>query len=174
MTRIYLTGFMGAGKTTVGHALAAMLHMDAIDLDAWIEKEEGMAPAEIFAEKGEAYFRKKETEMLKRAKMLQGVIMTGGGIVMREENRRLLKRDGLVVFLDCDPAILVARIQNDASRPMASGRTVAELVSLYEKRLPLYRVCADLMVDTSGKTVDEIVTEIAGRIKPELFGHNGA
>jgi len=172
--RIYLTGFMGAGKTTVGHALASLLGSRATDLDRWIEEEEGMPPAAIFAVKGEAYFRRKETEMLKRATSLAGVIMTGGGNVMREENVCLLKRDGVTVFLDCDPEILVSRIQNDPSRPVAAGRTKEEIISLYKKRRPFYLSCADLVIDTTGKSVAEIVAEISGRIKTEAFGYTGA
>ncbi|WP_018661544.1 shikimate kinase [Heyndrickxia acidiproducens] len=162
---IYLIGFMGAGKTTVGRALAKQLQMEALDLDAWIEEEEGMTAAQIFASKGEMYFREKESEILKRSAAFRGIITTGGGIISRAENRECLKKSGFTCFLDCDPDILIARVQDDPARPLAFNRAREEMIALYQERLPFYKACADIIIDTSDKTVEQVVQLIAGRIK---------
>ena len=136
------TGFMGAGKTSAGQFYAKWYHMPFIDTDQEIEKEAGMAVSQIFAEKGEETFRKLETQCLEKLlKTTEGaVISVGGGLPLREENRTLLKKLGLVVYLDVSPETVYRRIGADvSSRPMLHSDDVpGRIRSLLEQRRPLY------------------------------------
>ena len=109
---VIFTGFMGAGKTSAGRFYASHYHMPFIDTDQEIEKEAGMAISRIFADKGEEVFRKLETQCLEKLlKTTDGaVISVGGGLPLREENRELLKKLGLVVYLDVSPETVYKRI----------------------------------------------------------------
>ena len=158
---IFLTGFMGAGKTTVGQALAERLGWEFVDLDRAIEKRVGLSIPEIFAQQGEDIFRHEETRSLQLLDDGPGkVVATGGGIVGREENRRLLSRLGKVVFLDLPWHVLQPRLQAQGGRPLATGAQGWEPVRrLYEMRQPYYRQ-ADLRIDCSGLSPRQTVTRI--------------
>lgn len=148
--RIYLTGFMGCGKTTVGSSLAAAQGKKFVDLDDQIEKKENTTIAHIFDIYGEAYFRMQETKLLYETKALHhAIISMGGGIVEEEMNRRFLK-DQYVIYLKWDFEVLYKRIQNDDKRPLVT--TKEALYSRYCKRALWYEEVADATIDCTGHT----------------------
>lgn len=171
MINIILIGFMGCGKSTFGKWLADRQQMDFLDTDEFIEKLEGCAVNEIFADKGEAYFRDLETRTLR---MLLGedkelgerlikstVISAGGGLPVREENQKLLKRLGRVVFLDASVDELVQRLKGDETRPLLKGNDLRKRIeTLMDARLDIYEDTADIIVGTDGKTMYEIYEEL--------------
>ncbi len=163
MRHIILTGFMGAGKTTVGKLLAQKLGCPFLDTDQLIQQQAGMSISRIFAEKGEETFRSLETAILKEAWTQEEawVLSVGGGLPMREENRRLLKRIGAVVYLRVNRDTVLRRLSGDTTRPLLSGGNVEERVdSLLAVRGPLYEEGADLVVDADHKTPDAIARQL--------------
>lgn len=166
---IYLTGFMGAGKSSAGKLLAARLGVDLYDTDAIIAAALGMSIGKIFSRRGEPFFRDAETELLELlAGKLPGtcVVSTGGGAVLRIENRAAMRKNGFVVFLDVPAAEALRRLSGAGDRPLLDGAgRRASVERLLEERRPLYRQ-ADLVVETTGLTVEETVLKIiaaAGR-----------
>ncbi|MBO5998317.1 MAG: shikimate dehydrogenase [Lachnospiraceae bacterium] len=166
---IILTGFMGSGKTTVGKELAGRLGMKLLDTDSIIEQREGRSINEIFETSGEEYFRDLETELLKELAGTDGqeaaVYSTGGGIVLREENRRLLHRAGTVVWLKVSAADVIGRLEGDDTRPLLKGgdkeQKISRLISMREK---LYAEGADIVIETGGVPIQEITGRIMKRI----------
>jgi shikimate kinase len=131
--KIYLVGFMAAGKTTVGHALAARLGWRVEDVDALIEARERRTVADIFARQGEAYFRALEREILRLLAPLRHVVVaTGGGSFMDPENRAAINMDGVSIWLDVPFEEVVARLPADGRRPLAADR--AQLERLFAVR----------------------------------------
>lgn len=159
--RVFLTGFMGSGKTTVGRLLATRLSLPFVDLDEAIERQAGLAVREIFALHGEPVFRQLEHEALRSILELPDVVVaTGGGTVAFEGNARLIRSSGLSVWLNPAFSTLVARIGalGKADRPLFQDEVQA--LALYRQRLPAYRR-SDLTVDVGPRDEPE---EIAGRI----------
>ncbi len=151
MPLLFLIGYRGSGKTTVGRMVAGRLGWAFVDADAVLEERYGRTIREVFAAEGEAGFRDKEAAILADlCARTDTVIATGGGIVLREENRKLLKRHGFVAWLTADPATLLARIQADPvtaeRRPALAGGGLAEIENLLAVREPIYRACADVVV----------------------------
>ncbi len=148
--RIYLCGFMGSGKTTVGEVLAKKIGYPFVDLDVYIEQAEGRSIPDIFAQDGEAYFRTQEARYLREMPVCGGaVVSTGGGTLLREENAAFAQESGVVVFLDvpfdvCWSRIYTGRVED---RPLAAARTREELKLLYEKRRDVYLQAARVVVD---------------------------
>ncbi|THH41362.1 shikimate kinase [Neolewinella litorea] len=129
--RIFLTGFMGSGKSYVGSRLSRRLGLPFIDLDQYIEQRAGMSIAELFAQIGEASFRDLETSMLREFLALpMFVLATGGGTPCCHDNMKWMNTHGRTVFLDPDPAILIRRLTNErAKRPLLHGTDdLAELI----------------------------------------------
>lgn len=168
---ITLIGYRGTGKTTVARQLALALGWEWVDADVEIELRAGKSIAAIFADDGEAKFREVETQVLAdlaaRARSLEDrlVVAAGGGAVVREDNRRTLGNAGPVVWLVADVATILARVAADettaARRPnLTTSGGEPEVRQLLAARTPLYRACATLEVDTSGKSPAEIVREI--------------
>ncbi|WP_291292874.1 shikimate kinase [Enterococcus sp.] len=162
MKGFVLIGFMGAGKTTIGRLLAEQLELAHIDFDDLIVEEIGMTIQEYFDRYGEAAFREKETEILANSLMLDRVISTGGGIVLKEENRQLLKTMPQVVYLKTETDELVKRLKNDTKtvRPLVVSKSPDEIIDVYRPRIPLYEESATLVIDTTHKSPTAIVTEI--------------
>jgi shikimate kinase len=158
---IILTGFMGTGKSSVGLRLAARLGYDFADLDTLIEAEEGMPVPQIFATRGESAFRELEARMVEQAAGRTGcVVATGGGTIVNPRNLLALKRSGVVIALTADPEIVLSRIGGGEDRPMLRGGEKRERVRLLmEERAPAY-ARADLTVDTSDRTVDQVVDHL--------------
>lgn len=160
---VIMTGFMGAGKTTVGEALAKKKQIPFLDTDQLIEKKAGMTISRIFETQGEEAFRKMETSVLEDLleRDDQTVISVGGGLPLRDENRELLWKLGTVVYLQVKPETVLKRLKGDNTRPMLQGGEAGERVrSLLEYRTPLYQKAANLVVDVDDKTVSKIAEEI--------------
>ena len=138
MKPIFLCGFMGCGKSTVGKILAKRLNVECIDLDKYIEDTEGMSIPEIFEQKGEAYFRQKETEAIKQFADKGVVVATGGGALLSEENGEAAKNAGMVVFIDTYFSVCYERIKDDPNRPIAFNSTKEQLSERFNARRPLY------------------------------------
>ena len=159
---IVLTGFMGTGKTAVGRELAKMLGMKLIELDEEIEKAERMDIKDIFSSYGEGYFRDRETEMVKRFSVEEGVVIsTGGGVVLREENMTTLRENGIIVCLWAEPETILSRTVGSDERPLLNVENPDEKIrELLNYRRPFYEK-ADIMIITDNKTPFEIAQEIA-------------
>ncbi|WP_226667464.1 shikimate kinase [Metabacillus litoralis] len=164
MKAIYLTGFMGVGKTTIGEELAKQLQLPVIDTDLQIEKKLNKSIREIFEQHGEQYFRDQETRILKELPTTNTIITTGGGIVINPENRKWMKKNGQVVLLHADIDTIYERVHADLNRPIASKKNKAELTDLYQSRVEFYKDCT-FIVKTAHKNIDEIVNEISERLK---------
>jgi len=147
---IILIGFMGAGKTSTGRILAKQLNYRFVDTDNLIEQQNGMTIANIFDRKGEDFFRQQETAILKQLSGADNtVIATGGGIVLREENRLILKELGAVVYLQTNAAEILKRIDGDTSRPLLNVTDkYAEISKRLAEREPLYQAIADCITNT--------------------------
>lgn len=160
--RLFLTGFMGAGKTTIGRRLAERLHVPFMDLDSEIERRAGLPVRDIFELQGEAVFRQLEQEALLGAlDSPDAVVATGGGTMVFEGNARLIQSNGMSIWLNPSFATIVARIGALGKRDRPLFRDEAQALSLYRERLPAYRR-ADLTVDV---TAQERPEEIAARIE---------
>lgn len=151
MKTIYLIGFMGSGKTTIARELSRVLRYPVIDLDESIVKKEGISISDIFSTKGEVYFRELEKEALRTLEQT-AIVSTGGGIVVKEENREWMLKNGIVVFLDCELDEIWNRIKGDESRPLAKRKE--DVVKLYHERKPLYQQC-HIQVDTTNLTMNQ-------------------
>lgn len=165
---LILIGFMGCGKSTVGKKLASAFDYEFLDTDEMIEEQQGKTISDIFAEEGEEAFRKMETELILQLKReaKKKVIATGGGMPMREENRKLLREVGTVVFLEAKLETILERLKNDTARPLAAGEDKERrLRPLYEKRYPLYQTAAEVVVDTEGKSFYAIIQELEQYMK---------
>jgi shikimate kinase len=159
---IVLIGFMGTGKSVAGQVLAHELGMRFLDTDALIEKTEKTAIGRIFGEKGEPYFRDLESRVIKTLQDYDNfVIATGGGIVLREENVRQLKEVGPLVLLWAEPEAIYERVKKEKHRPLLNVvEPLTEIKKLLALREPFYRRAADLEVETSKRSVDQVVEEI--------------
>ncbi len=164
---LYLVGPSGVGKTTVGRALARRLGLDFVDSDHEIERRCGCSISLIFEVEGEPAFRQRETQMLRELAQRQGLVCsTGGGIVLAEENRALLKSAGRVVYLHAPPPVLHQRTRGDKSRPLLrTADPAAAILAMYERRDPLYREVAQLVVDASSPGAAATADEIARRLE---------
>ncbi len=161
---IYLTGFMASGKTSVGKELAEKMNVQVIDLDNYIEEKLAWAIPSIFERKGEVYFRDEEQRALQELPTSDVIITTGGGAVLRKENRTHMKRNGYVIYLEAGVDTIYERLSQQEGRPLAKGKTKNEIQQLAEKRQPYYEG-ADLTIQTDGKSVVEIAEEIVAWIK---------
>ncbi|MEI6385770.1 MAG: shikimate kinase [Spirochaetota bacterium] len=157
---LVITGFMGSGKTSTGKAVARRLGCDFMDMDAAIEKAEGMPISRIFEKQGEAYFRLRESELCVRLATRKNlVVSTGGGVFVNPANRELFK-DALVVCLDADSREVYNRLRNDGRRPLlTTADPYQQIVELMEARRSAY-AHVEWHIDTKGKTVDEVADEI--------------
>lgn len=161
---LYLTGFMGAGKTTIGKELATSLKLPVFDTDHQIEKKYKKPVRQIFADEGETTFREYETEILKESPTENVIITTGGGIVLKQENREWMKENGMIIFLKTDLQVIFQRLENDENRPLAQNKSKLELSEILKSRLPYYNDCT-FTLDTTHKSINESVVEIIDRIK---------
>ena len=160
--KLVLCGMMGSGKTTVGKLLAKVLAWEWADMDEYIVERYGDI-SELFAKKGDAYFREVETETVKMLTQKDRLVLsTGGGVVLRAENISLLKENGIVVYLRATKQTLIERLQGDNTRPLlqAEGPLDNKIERLLEERVELYEGVADVILDVDGKTPEEITKEI--------------
>ena len=160
---IILIGFMGCGKSSVGIRLSYQLRRTMIDTDKWIEQRQKKTISQIFQESGEEAFRQMETECLKELIRTadRQIISVGGGLPMREENHELLKELGRVFYLKVTPETVYERVKNDTTRPLLQVEDPMERIrTLMEKRAPVYEACADVILEASDLTLEEITKKI--------------
>jgi shikimate kinase len=164
---IILIGMMGAGKSSVGRCLHHRTGLGLYDTDQVAVSKFGISIAEIFAEHGEKNFRQAETEALRGLPTTERtIVVTGGGIVLRQENIEIMKRLGVVVWLDGDEETLFARVARKRNRPLLQTenprKTFAQILGA---RRPLYANIADIRVDTSVFTNEEVAVAILAKLK---------
>ncbi|AZR74179.1 hypothetical protein BBF96_12700 [Anoxybacter fermentans] len=164
---IVLIGMMGSGKTTVGKMLAKEMSLNFVDTDKELEEKIGRSISEIFATDGEDEFRRLEEEIVKQVAERGGqVIATGGGVVLKPENIKVLRKKGIIIFLYTAPQVLIKRLKDDDSRPLIKcsdpERRLKELLRI---RLPLYRKAAQIEVDTGRLTPDQVVRVLVEKIQ---------
>ncbi len=162
---LYLIGYRCTGKSAVSHILAKALQWTAVDADVLLEQHFRKTIKQIFAEEGEAGFRDKESLILQTiSKTNNQVVATGGGVILRPENRSRLKDTGQVVWLQASPQTLWERMQKDSTteerRPNLSKGGLQEIEELLQFREPLYAECADLIVDSGKLSPEEVADTI--------------
>lgn len=165
--RIFLVGPMGAGKSTIGRLLSQRLAWAFVDLDTDIERRCGANIPWIFDVEGEEGFRARETSVLEELSLSdETVLATGGGVVLREYNRTLLKERGLVVFLKTSVEQLVERTARDRNRPLLQVPDREQRIrDILSERLPLYNEVADLVIETDGMTPQAVVSRIVRTVR---------
>lgn len=154
---------MGAGKTTIGQALADKLSYQFLDTDAYIEEEQNTTISHIFMEYGEEYFRNMETATIENLEknMNHNIVSTGGGLPLRECNGAILQKMGFVVFLSVKKETVLKRLEGDTQRPLLQGDNVEQkMEEMLHFRNPIYEYTAHLKVEVDNKTVEEITEEI--------------
>ena len=166
MKNIILTGFMGTGKTSVGKCLAKELNLKFIDTDDLIEKEAGIYINEIFTKFGETYFRQLESKVINEVSSgANMIIATGGGAVVNPLNLLALKKNGILICLTASIDVILSRVGSGDERPLISEDDKKGAISnLLKVREPFYKK-ADFIVDTTTKTVGEVIKEIKEKIK---------
>lgn len=160
--RLLLVGMMGVGKTTVGRRCASRLGWRHLDSDAQVMADTGQTVPEIFAQRGETAFRAEESRVLAEALSSPDdvVVSVAGGAVLSADNRSLLRRSGVVVWLRADPATLARRVGKGEGRPLLDDDPAAALVALEEVRRPLYREVATAVIDVDVLTPDQVVERV--------------
>ncbi len=161
--KVYLVGFMGAGKTTLARRLAARLDWRVEDVDERIEAREGRTVSAIFASQGEPYFRDIERRVLVDLLPLRHVVVaTGGGTFADADNRALINRDGVSVWLDVPLARIVDRVPADGRRPLSADR--AQFERLFLSRRAVYQQ-AHVHLDADDRAVEELVDQLVDRLE---------
>lgn len=161
MNKVYLVGFMGCGKSAIGKRLSFYTKLPFYDMDREIVQKTGMTIPQIFETYGEERFRDMETEFLRTFRDEKCIIATGGGVAMREENRKLMRAGGLVFFLDAPFRDIWRRIATDKNRPIVQRSTRAEIETLYQKRYPAYKKSAHFIVQTKQRSLSKVTEYIA-------------
>ena len=163
---IVLCGFMGSGKSTIGKLLSRKMGMAFIDLDAYIEKKENKSVTQIFADSGEEYFRQLEKNAVKELAYKKSVILaTGGGTLTFRENVDTLRNaDNKIILLDLPVEVVAQRLKGDTKRPLLNRPDKEQVMrELYEKRLPLYRSAADIVVNAANSPM-QVCMEIMSNL----------
>lgn len=166
MESIYIVGFMGAGKTTVGKILGEKLGLEVIDTDEVIETKQQKTVSEIFKENGEEYFRQLEHFVLKDIIKEDKIITTGGGIVTREENRKLLQKKKNVFYLKATANTILERLKDDTTRPLLQTKDKLKTIEqLLSKRDALYEEVSTYTVHTDLLSLEEVANEVIANLK---------
>ncbi len=171
--RILLVGMMGAGKTTVGQALARRLGYPYLDSDEEVQRQSGQTVREIFETRGEAAFRALEKQALAQAVTSLGpvVVSVAGGAVLDPDNRRRMRQAGLVVWLRASLQTLARRVgAAQGHRPLLGEDPLAALTRLYQQRRPLYAQVADLVIDVDLLTPEQVVEQVLERVRSPQAG----
>ena len=162
MKNIVLIGFMGSGKTAVGRQLGERLGMPFKDTDSLIEERLGQKINAIFADKGEAFFRDMESQIIDELTAKDNQVLScGGGAILRNENVNYLRQNGTLIYLKAPFAVLYNRIKSSSNRPLLTANEPEKTARmLWEARQKVYESAADLSLDTSKKSIEQIVKEI--------------
>jgi shikimate kinase len=170
--KIYLVGFMGAGKTTIGRELAARIEAPFFDLDELVTAAEGRSIKDIFGVQGEPYFRKRERDVLRSTRHLEsGVIATGGGTFTFDENIQFIQSEGLSVYLSAPYSLLRQRVGDKAAeRPLFRDDVAAH--ELYANRIRYYRM-SDVTIEireeeTPGEIVERLILELPRNVRESV------
>ncbi|MFH0826322.1 MAG: shikimate kinase [Candidatus Omnitrophota bacterium] len=171
MNNIYLVGFMGTGKTAAGSKLAKKLKWQFLDLDDLIELTEKRSISDIFAQQGEAYFRRLEKRMLAQvSREKRFVVACGGGIVCDEENVKTMKETGRVICLAAEPDVILKRTQKFCHRPLLNVPDPRKQTELLLKLRAPYYARADKTIDTTKLSVKQVVERIIKLVRSSEFG----
>lgn len=165
---VLLTGFMGSGKSSVGKVLAERLACPLVDLDAAIVAEAGCSINEIFATEGEQAFRTKESALLAQIlddSSMTRVVATGGGVVIAPANRAVMRTNGIVVNLKVTLDQVLTRLAGCTDRPLLAGDCAADRVARLMAEREQFYADADIRIDTDGKSVEDVATEVLSRLK---------
>ncbi len=160
---IFLCGFMGCGKSAMGRALARRLRLPLIDTDDFIVQQEGMSIPEIFAQKGEPYFRKVEAEAVRSLCQKHAVVACGGGAMLNPETAAAACAAGTVVFIDQTFDVCYERIKDDANRPIVQRNTKEQLKEIFDARADVYRRHSNLILmpaDTPDETAQRLIAQM--------------
>ena len=165
--QIYLTGFMGTGKSMILNCLHEVCGFDKIEMDEQIVQEQGMSIPEIFEKKGEEYFRNLETELVRKISAMDNIVVScGGGTVMRQCNVDEMKKNGTIVLLTAEPETVYERVKGSHNRPLLEKNMNPEYIKeLMAARRPKYEAAADFVIKTDKLTAGEICLEINKRLK---------
>lgn len=164
---LVLIGFMGSGKTSVGLRLSYRLRRPVEDTDKLIERREGCSVSDIFAQKGEEYFRRRETELLAElaGKKHKCIYSVGGGTPVAQRNRELLRRLGKVIYLRVRPQTVYERLKGDNTRPLLQCPNPLERIrELLDSRSEAYESCADIIIDVDDMDMDDIMDSIQAAV----------
>ena len=166
MDNLFLIGFMGAGKSSVSRGLGSLLGREVVEMDQRIAQSEGMTIPEIFAQKGEPYFRACETALLESfAQGQPRIVSCGGGVPLREENVAAMRESGTVVLLTASPEVILERVKDSEERPLLQGhKDVPYIAALMEQRRPKYEAAADITVDTSRLNIEEVCRQVLRQV----------
>ncbi len=166
-TSIFLIGPMGAGKSTIGRLLSQELHYTFLDADRFLEERQGVSIRELFAQRGEAFFRDCESQLLDELTQRPALVLaTGGGVVLRPGNRTHLKTRGIVVYLRASLQVQWQRLQYDQERPLLQvADSQAELAKIAQLRNPLYAITAHITIDTDCRSPHLLVRKIIKSLK---------
>lgn len=159
MKTIYLIGFMGCGKSTIGEGIQQKYGKEFVDTDTLIVKTQKQEIKDIFRIEGEKAFREYETKALKEASSY-AVVATGGGIIQKEENVRIMKENGVIIYLQTSFKEIVKRLENDELRPLWNKSKTEEMEKLFKEREFLYEDCADYTIITEEQTFEEILKRV--------------
>ncbi|MFG6327921.1 MAG: shikimate kinase [Lachnospiraceae bacterium] len=159
---IFLIGFMGVGKSSTSRLLSRMLDVKEVDTDALIVEKEGCKISEIFANKGEEYFRNLETGTLHDIMEIEPCIVScGGGMAMRQTNVEKMQEMGKIVFLSASPETIYSHVKDSTSRPLLNGNmNIPYIKKLMDERIPKYLAAADIVIETDGLDQKEVAAEI--------------
>ena len=159
---IFIIGSMGSGKTSIGKILAKNNHLSFLDTDHEIIRSCGYSIPDIFEKFGEEHFRNLETEQLRKMDAIENhVISTGGGIILKDDNKKLMKGLGLIIFLDINISSQIDRVKNRKNRPLLNDKNLKDnLLSLKKTRDPIYKKISNYIIDVSGKERDKVINEI--------------
>jgi len=164
MSNVCLIGFMGSGKSSVAREIGRKYNKKYVELDKIIEQEAAMAISDIFEKHGEGYFRDLETKALEMLECEDTVISCGGGIVLRDENVALLKKNATVIWLKTEPFVIFERIKNAEDRPLLKGNMTAEYIeNMLNLRQKRYKYAADDSIVTDCMSIEHIAEYIYNR-----------
>ena len=166
MNNISLIGMAGSGKTTVGTILAEELNYNFIDIDTEIEKQENISINEIFALKGEKYFRKVESNIIKStlSKVKNTVISLGGGAFISDDNKQIILQHSITLWLSCEAKELFNRLKNDTTRPLLKDISLKKIKTIEESRKTCYNK-ANFTIETTNKDINLIIENIKKCLK---------